>query len=66
MAGDHDPEVREATRLARMLRARGQDAVFNEVRGAGHTWRGAKIEAPYALAFASGHLAGWRTTRGMT
>jgi enterochelin esterase-like enzyme len=66
MAGDHDPEVREATRLARMLRARGQDAVFNEVRGAGHTWRGARAEAPYALAFASGHLAGWRTTRGMT
>jgi enterochelin esterase-like enzyme len=66
MAGDHDPEVREAARLARMLRARGQDAVFNEVHGAGHTWRGARAEAPYVLAFASGHLAGWRRTRGVT
>jgi len=65
LAGDHDPEVQEAARLARMLRARGQQAVFNEVRGADHTWHGAKIEAPYALAFASGHLASWRPARGM-
>jgi enterochelin esterase-like enzyme len=66
MAGDHDPEAREAARLARLLRARGQYAVYNQVRGAGHTWRGARAEAPYALAFASGHLAGWHPTRGMT
>ena len=66
MAGDHDPEVKVAARLARMLHARGQYAVFNEVQGAGHTWRGARVEAPYVLAFASGHLAGWRTMRGMT
>ena len=66
VAGDHDPEAREASRLARMLQARRQDAVFDEVHGAGHTWRGARVEAPYVLAFASGHLAGWHSTRGMT
>jgi S-formylglutathione hydrolase FrmB len=66
IAGDHDPEVGEAARLARMLRARGQYAVFNQVHGAGHTWRGAQVEAPYLLAFASGHLAGWHPTRGVT
>jgi enterochelin esterase-like enzyme len=65
VAGDHDPEAREAARLARMLHARRQDAVFDEVRCAGHTWRGARVEAPYVLAFASGHLAGWHSTRGM-
>jgi enterochelin esterase-like enzyme len=65
MAGDHDPQAKEAARLARMLRARGQDAVFSEVRGAGHTWRAARVEAPYVLAFASGHLAGSQSTRGM-
>jgi enterochelin esterase-like enzyme len=66
MAGDHDPEAKEAARLARMLRARGQYALFSEVHGAGHTWRAARVEAPYVLAFASGHLAGWESTRGMT
>ena len=66
MAGDHDPEAKEAARLARMLRARGQYALFSEVHGAGHTWRAARVEAPYVLAFASGHLAGWESTLGMT
>jgi len=60
VAGSQDPVRQEAARLARMLQARGQQAVFTEVRGATHTWRGARAEAPYALAFASSHLAGAR------
>ncbi len=60
VAGSRDPQTREAARLARMLQARGEQAVFTEVPGATHTWRGARTEAPYALAFASAHLAGVR------
>lgn len=60
LAGPHDQELPEARRLAAMLRARGQPAVFTEVPGAGHTWRAARLELPYALAFASAHLAGGR------
>jgi enterochelin esterase-like enzyme len=56
LAGNRDPVRREAAHLARLLRARGQHAVFTEVPGATHTWRGAETEAPYALAFASAHL----------
>src|SRR6266508_3213680 len=60
VAGSRDPQTREAARLARMLQARGEQAVFTEVPVATHTWRGARAEAPYALAFASAHLAGVR------
>jgi len=60
LAGPHDQELGEAWRLARMLRDRGQPAVFTEVAGAGHTWRGVRLEIPYALAFASNHLSGGR------
>jgi enterochelin esterase-like enzyme len=66
LAGDRDPEAKEADRLARMLRARGQYAVFDEVHGATHTWRGARVETPYVLAFAAVHLAGARPARGIT
>jgi enterochelin esterase-like enzyme len=58
LAGPSDPELGEAMRLAGMLRARRQPAVFSEVAGAGHTWRGVRLELPYALAFASAHLTG--------
>jgi enterochelin esterase-like enzyme len=64
-AGDRDPEAREASRLARMLRARGQYTVFDEVPGAAHTWHGARAETPDMLAFASGHLAGRHPVRGL-
>jgi enterochelin esterase-like enzyme len=64
-AGDRDPEVREAGRLTRMLHARGQYTVFDEVPGAAHTWHGARAETPDMLTFASGHLAGWHPVRGM-
>jgi acetyl esterase/lipase len=60
LAGDRDPQRPEARRLAAMLHARGQQAVYTEVPGATHTWRGARLEAPYMLAFASAHLAGAR------
>jgi len=63
LAGSRDPERAEARRLAGMLRARGQVAVFTEVPGATHTWRGARLEAPYLLAFASAHLTGSRPAR---
>jgi enterochelin esterase-like enzyme len=56
LAGTRDPTRSEAARLARMLQARGQDAVDTVVPGANHTWRGAHAELPYALAFASQHL----------
>jgi S-formylglutathione hydrolase FrmB len=56
LAGSRDPEAREAARLARMLQARHQRGVFTEVSGATHTWRGARTEIAYALAFASAHL----------
>ncbi len=59
----------EAVDAAQLTRRATKDqilgAYLNEVRGADHTWHGAKIEAPYALAFASGHLASWRPARGM-
>ena len=54
-----------AGRLTRMLQARGQYAVFEEVPGAAHTWHGARAETPYALTFASGHLAGRHPVRGL-
>jgi enterochelin esterase-like enzyme len=56
LTGPHDSQRREAARLARMLRARGQPAICTQVPGAGHTWRSAGQELPYALAFASRHL----------
>jgi enterochelin esterase-like enzyme len=56
IAGDRDPQRPETRRLAAMLQARGQPAVWTEVPGATHTWRGARLEAPYLLTFASEHL----------
>ena len=41
-----------------MLRARSQPAAYILVPGTGHTWRGARRELPYALAFATHHLRG--------
>jgi len=58
IAGSHDSQRWEAARLARMLRGRGQPAVDTLVPGAGHTWRSAGQELPYALIFASQHLHG--------
>jgi enterochelin esterase-like enzyme len=58
LSGPYDSQRGEAARLARLLRARGQPAVYTLVPGAGHTWRGASRELPYALAFASQHLRG--------
>jgi hypothetical protein len=60
-AQDGSPGLHEclAARLARMLWTRGQQEVFTE-RGAGgepHV-AGARVEMPYALAFASAQLAG--------
>ena len=55
-AGSQDPQLPEARRLARLLVRRAQLAVVEEVAGATHTWRGARAEIPYALAFASQHL----------
>jgi enterochelin esterase-like enzyme len=60
LAGTRDPTRGEAGRLARMLAARGQQAQDTIVPDANHTWRGARAELPYALAFASQHL----TVRG--
>ena len=56
LAGSRDPTRAEAARLARMLAARGQEAVDTVTPDANHTWRGARAELPYALAFASRHL----------
>ena len=58
LTGPDDIQRREAARLARMLRARGQLTVYTTVPGAGHTWRSAGLELPYALTFASQHLHG--------
>jgi len=66
LAGTRDPQEFEARRLGRMLTSRGQAALFTEVPGATHTWRGARAETPYALAFASQYLAGRRPPRGGT
>ena len=60
LTGPDDSQRREAARLARMLRARGQPTAFTLVPGAGHTWRSAARELPYALTFASQHLHGQR------
>jgi Putative esterase len=60
IAGSHDIQRWEAARLARMLHGRGQPAVDTLVPGAGHTWRSAGQELPYALIFASQHLHGQR------
>jgi S-formylglutathione hydrolase FrmB len=60
IAGSRDRTRGEAVRLARMLAARGQQALDTIVPDANHTWRGARAELPYALAFASQHL----TVRG--
>ena len=58
LSGPHDSQRWEAARLARMLRARGQPTAYILVPGAGHTWRSAGLELPYALTFASQHLRG--------
>ena len=60
LTGPDDSQRREAARLARMLRARGQPTAFTLVPGASHTWRSAGRELPYALTFASQHLHGQR------
>jgi S-formylglutathione hydrolase FrmB len=62
LAGSRDRARGEAVRLARMLVASGQQAQDTIVPDANHTWRGARAELPYALAFASQHL----TVRGRT
>jgi len=46
-----------------MLTARGQEALDAIVPDASHTWRGARAELPYALAFASQHLTVRRGAR---
>jgi S-formylglutathione hydrolase FrmB len=56
LAGSRDRTRGEAVRLARMVVARGQQAQDTIVPDANHTWRGARAELPYALAFASQHL----------
>jgi enterochelin esterase-like enzyme len=56
LAGSRDRTRGEVVRLARMLVARGQQAQDTIVPDANHTWRGARAELPYALAFASQHL----------
>jgi enterochelin esterase-like enzyme len=58
LSGPKDPQRWEAARLARMLHGRGQPVVYTQVPGAGHTWRSAARELPYALIFASQHLHG--------
>jgi enterochelin esterase-like enzyme len=66
-AGSKDSKLREAKLLARMLTRRGQLVLVKEVAGAGHTWRGARAQIPYALAFASQHLtATVKTTTART
>jgi enterochelin esterase-like enzyme len=60
IAGSRDRTRGTAARLARMLAARGQQAQATIVPDANHTWRGARAELPYALAFASQRL----TVRG--
>jgi enterochelin esterase-like enzyme len=60
LTGPDDSQRRVAARLARMLRARGQPTAYTLVPGAGHTWRSAGRELPYALTFASQHLHGRR------
>ncbi len=55
-AGSHDPTLAEARSLGAMLARRGQLVEVKEVPGATHSWHGARVEAPYALAFASQHL----------
>jgi S-formylglutathione hydrolase FrmB len=60
LTGPDDSQRREAARLARMLRARGQPTAFTLVPGASHTWRSAGRELPYALTFASQYLHGQR------
>jgi len=57
LAGTRDSQGFEARRLAGMLTERGQAALFTEIPGATHTWRGARAETPYALVFASRQLA---------
>jgi hypothetical protein len=42
LAGSRDPARAEAARLARMLAARGQEAVDTVTPDANHTWRGAR------------------------
>jgi len=63
LAGSRDPTRGEADRLAGMLTARGQEALDTIVPDATHTWRGARSELPYALAFASRHLTVRRGAR---
>jgi enterochelin esterase-like enzyme len=58
LSGPFDSQRGEAARLAKVLRGRGQPATYTQVLGAGHTWRGARRELPYALTFASQHLRG--------
>jgi len=55
--------LHQADRLAGMLTARGQEALDTIVPDATHTWRGARSELPYALAFASQHLTVRRGAR---
>jgi len=65
LAGTRDSQQHEARTLASMLTQRNQMALFTQVPGATHTWRGARAETPYALAFASEHLVG-RSPHGRT
>jgi enterochelin esterase-like enzyme len=57
-AGLDDPgAVATAEDLARLLAARGLYVGLRiEPAGLGHTWREARQQIPYALAFAAGHL----------
>lgn len=47
---------RETGGMAAQLSARGQDVLFREEPGQGHTWTLARTGIPYGLIFASEHM----------
>ncbi len=50
-------EARAGTQLVELLRRRGQTVEFRAEPGQTHTWTMARVALPYALQFASEHLA---------
>jgi hypothetical protein len=59
-AGADDPDATATARaMARVLVSRGVPVgLLIDPPRFGHTWREARVEIPYALAFAAAHLGG--------
>ncbi len=54
---DHGPFFAATSQLARALAQHGEDVSMRTEPSLGHTWRAARTELPFGLAFAAAHLS---------